>query len=333
MIEVHEFRREELVSAEPAADTNAGLWLDKYLRSDSDEAKKNLVKEITQTIKIPKAYDDFYKNWQRILAQQGIVPKTAKSLARLAVNLGAEAVLENSIALNRTYGVPYIPGSALKGLASHYAMTSLGEEWKKDSPAFKVVFGGSEEAGYVNFLDALYIPGSGRALVPDVITVHHQDYYQNGKTPPADWDSPIPIPFISISGSFLLAVSGPPDWVEAAYKILAHALRNEGIGAKTSSGYGRMEIEGLELEDEPSAEGKSSQPTEIPSGYQRGVVKTVKETFGFIQPDAGGKDIFVHFSNLSAGLKELRPRQHVIFKTEPGKKPGELRAVDVRLAE
>ena len=110
MTELLEFRRLVLQDATPVAETNAGLWLDKYLQSDSDEAKKDLVTEITQTIKLPGAYAEFYKNWEKLLNQQGVVTKKAKTLGRLAVNLGAEAVLENSIALNRTYGVPFIPG-------------------------------------------------------------------------------------------------------------------------------------------------------------------------------------------------------------------------------
>lgn len=224
--------------------TNGGLWLDKYLKDDGDEAKKNLVYE-TVNIQTSKAYRDFYMKWKEGLKSYGAVTKPAETIGRLALNLGAEAVLENSIALNRTYGTPIIPGSALKGLAAHYAkkLKSVGEE------QFNVLFGTQEGAGYLNFFDALYIPDSGR-LVPDVVTVHHQDYYQ-GKKPdylggkdasPADWDSPIPIHFVTATGRFLLAISGDDAWVTVAYKILGLALEHEGIGAKTNSGYGRMKI-------------------------------------------------------------------------------------------
>ena len=42
--------------------------------------------------------------------------------------------------------------------------------------------------------------------------------------------------------------AGP--WLRAAWRILAWALREEGVGAKTSSGYGRMALE------EPASQGE-----------------------------------------------------------------------------
>ena len=81
-----------------------------------------------------------------------------------------------------------------------------------------------------------------------MITVHHPDYYQ-GDQAPADWDNPTPVPFLSATGVYLLALAGDPQWVEAAYKILALALCEEGVGAKTSSGYGRMTIAGMVIND------------------------------------------------------------------------------------
>lgn len=329
-----QFRRQVLDGISPIKDTNAGLWLDKYLESDDVEAKGKLVKQVFDEIKISEAYKYFYKIWETSLKAHGAITKEAKTLGRLAVNLGAEAVLENSIALNRTYGVPYIPGSALKGLASNYARNSL-KGWDAKTQAYIDVFGEQENAGFVNFFDALIDPKSGLGLVPDVVTVHHQEYYQKEGVPPADWDSPIPIHFLSASGSFLIAISGPPQLLDATYKILAYALRDEGVGAKTSSGYGRMKIDGVEIEIESKTvvKKKSAQPQEIPAGYQRGVVKNVKESYAFIQPDGGGKDVFAHFNDLADEIKRLEKSQRVFFKTKAGKKIGELRAVDVRLAE
>lgn len=238
-----EFRRQVLDSIIPEESTNAGLWLDKYLLDDKEDAKKNLVKQVFDEIKISKAYEKFYQKWESELNARGIQLKEAKTLGRLAVNLGAESTLENSIALNRTYGVPYIPGSALKGLAASYARKSV-ENF--DAEIHADIFGRQESAGYVTFFDALLVPNKKLGLVPDVVTVHHQEYYQKDKDvpPPADWDSPIPIHFLSASGTFLIALSGPSkNLVDATYKILAYALRDEGIGAKTSSGYGRMQFE------------------------------------------------------------------------------------------
>jgi len=168
----------------------------------------------------------------------------------MIVGLGSESVLETSISLLRTYGVPYIPGSALKGLATNYARLRLGEDWQKDGKYYKIVFGDTDDAGYITFFDALYIPDTGhekKVLYPDVITVHHQRYYQDTNEAPTDRDNPNPVPFISATGTYLLALAAPdlqpPDrWISVTFKILEDALKTLGIGAKTSSGYGRMEF-------------------------------------------------------------------------------------------
>ena len=142
--------------------------------------------------------------------------------------------------------VPYLMGSALKGLARSFARRLEG--WAEELT--KTAFGATDEAGYVTFYDALYVPGSGynrgqgaQALHRDVLTVHHQKYYQGKSAAPADWDEPNPVPFLSATGRYLVALSGPTDWVNATFQILEIALREEGIGAKTSSGYGRMTLD------------------------------------------------------------------------------------------
>lgn len=52
---------------------------------------------------------------------------------------------------------------------------------------------------------------------------------------------------------------------------------------------------------------------------QSGTVKwfNIQKGFGFIEPETGGKDIFVHVSAVQAsGLNELREGQKVSFETE-----------------
>src|SRR6266516_6731851 len=129
-------------------------------------------------------------------------PREAEVQGRMVIGMGDESVLETSVTLHHTYGVPYIPGSALKGLAASYVRQKLGEEWQKEGEAYKTIFGETNDAGYITFFDAYYVPGSGykgQVLYPDVIAVHHQNYYQGGEKAkaPADWDSPIPVPFLS----------------------------------------------------------------------------------------------------------------------------------------
>ncbi|MBV8857230.1 MAG: type III-B CRISPR module RAMP protein Cmr6 [Acidobacteria bacterium] len=267
-------RREQLreLSLSGTEYPNAGLWLDKLMVDQSREnkvARRALVTEVA-SIPEPENYRDFFGLWERSLRERDVRCVVAKVSGRMIVGLGAEGVLEASVALHRTYGVPYIPGSALKGLAASFARHHCGEEWGKGSNFYRVIFGDTEDAGYVTFFDALYVPGSGvkdgsgaaRALWPDVMTVHHQEYYQEkpGRGdihPPADWDDPNPVPFISATGEYLIAVAAPAGcegWRDRAFEILCKALRHEGVGAKTSSGYGRLETPG-------AADGHESTPT------------------------------------------------------------------------
>jgi len=250
--------RNVFVNLDKSIANHAGLWLDKFLTTqqestnNNEQPKTRLVNEVG-TISQPEIYTKFYQRWKQTLEQISDV-QTGKATVqgRMAVGLGTESVLETSIKLHHTYGVPYIPASALKGVTASYARDYL-QGWEKTSPNYAIVFGTSaddqnneEAAGFVTFYDALYVPDSGinkQALHADVITVHHQDYYQDKNLAPADWDSTTPISFLTATGEYLIALSGPEDWVSLTFDILKEALKELGVGAKTSSGYGRMELE------------------------------------------------------------------------------------------
>jgi len=234
-------RRTSLVGIKKMDTTNAGLWLEKYITNQAEDdsgARWGLVQEVCG-IGTPPEYERWFERWRRALQDFGASLGKAKVVGRMVVGLGGESVLETSIALHHTYGVPYIPGTALKGVAARFARQYLGSEWQEGSPAYKVVFGTTEEAGYITFFDAMPFPGT-KFLYPDVIAVHHPEYYQGEGKPPADWDSPNPVPFIAAAGEYLVALAGPHAWVEKVFEILYHALRHLGVGAKTSSGYGRL---------------------------------------------------------------------------------------------
>ena len=238
-------RRECLVHVTPGPTTNASLWLDRFIKDQDSQgdSRRALVQEVA-AIQQPECYSAWFDRWKQCLEECGAQFREAEVTGRMAVGLGEDSVLETSIALHHTLGVPYIPGSALKGLASSFARQRLGDDWQAgaEDAAHAIMFGNTDSAGYVTFFDAM--PISNRSCVfPDVITVHHGAYYQTGTAPPADWDSPIPVPFLSANGKYLIAVAGPKEWVIAALAILAHALGSLGIGAKTSSGYGRLGME------------------------------------------------------------------------------------------
>mgnify|MGYP000849798928 CR=1 FL=1 len=254
------------VSAAPGS-TNPGLWFDRFLSDSEPENAQNNATLVRQTSGLgePGEYAVFFARWRAELEEKVQRHEAqvyeARVLGRLAIGLGAESVIETAITLHRTYGVPVIPGSALKGLAAAFARQRLGEAWAVGQEAYRTAFGDSTQAGYLTFFDALYVPSSGisqRPLHPDVITVHHKDYYTSREPQaPADWDNPTPVPFVTASGRFLVALAGPPAWVTAAMDILYHALSERGVGAKTSSGYGRMHLP-LSGKPDPGASGATS---------------------------------------------------------------------------
>ncbi len=238
-----------------APTAHAGLWMDRYPQNVSREDKlwkRGLVEATARKEASGEGMDyaRFYSRWRQTLDCYGARFRVAEVEGRMIVGLGAEGVLETSIALQRTYGVPYIPGSALKGLARRGA-GKLDDDWTAEHS--RVVFGNDNRdaddaaaAGYVTFFDALYVPGSsrfGRALQADVLTVHHAEYYMTDDAPPADWDDPKPVPFLSATGSYLVALYCEyEEWVAPTFALLEYALREIGVGAKTSSGYGRMTL-------------------------------------------------------------------------------------------
>lgn len=258
--------------------THAGLWLDRYLREQDEKgdnernSRRDLVREVA-SIPVPTAYNTFFQRWKVSLSSYGVKPRDmrlATVKGRMIVGLGDESVLETSVALHHTYGVPYIPGSALKGLVASYLRQQIRQQLKQRTDLtketykeayqaayapYKTIFGDTDEAGYIVFFDALYQPepgtknsaGMAQPLHPDIITVHHPRYYQNEKSAPADWDSPNPVPFLSATGSYLIVLSAPDllqgrAWIDLTFELLGQALKDLGIGAKTSSGYGRMEL-------------------------------------------------------------------------------------------
>jgi CspA family cold shock protein len=63
-----------------------------------------------------------------------------------------------------------------------------------------------------------------------------------------------------------------------------------------------------------------------------GTVKMYDENrgFGFIQPDDGGADVFVHAKAI-IGASTLQPRQTVEFESVFDRERGKYRAADVRV--
>jgi CRISPR-associated protein Cmr6 len=259
------------LSAGRARGQHPGLLLQRFLTHPADGSERwSAEKRDLLTAAIAAAgnsdvralYKSAFARWENSLPELHAA-NVLRTDARLIVGLGSESVLETGIRLHHTYGLPIIPGSALKGLAAHYChevwgQLSAGEAATVESKRFRrdrvektheyhrLLFGTTDDSGCVIFHDAWLTPDSPNPLVMDVMTPHHPKWL-DGAVSPTDFDSPIPVPFVSVAGAFRVAVSwhGPVSekaqcWTELTFDLLAEALREWGVGGKTSSGYGRL---------------------------------------------------------------------------------------------
>lgn len=246
-------RRSCLSSVHWSGECNPSLWLNKFPASldRNSPLSFNRIFEDMAKFGPSSIYKLAYQRRKKALESSALVAEGVAT-ERLAVGLGCESTLETSIALEPTYGVPIIPGSALKGVAAFFARQEL-EGWEISSEAYRQLFGasdkdGTQQAGCVVFHDAWPDPAKlSKLFQQDVINVHHPEYYQSEaervSDAPADWDSPVPIGFLTTSGTFLVAVSGESaEWNRRALQILQMALEEYGVGSKTGRGYGRLSL-------------------------------------------------------------------------------------------
>jgi|GEM_PF-579179 len=261
---------------------HAGLLLQRYLcenatgKDGNPEEKRAILQaaiNATKNEETQSLYRAAFARWTFHLPNHHKVVDLSTE-GRMIVGLGSESVLETGIRLHHTYGMPVIPGSALKGLAAHYCDHVWGERQtpKPSEDALKFrgarhedkknhreaephgeyhdfIFGNTDESGCIRFHDAWLLPDSEKEpLKFDVMTPHHVEWNNlTDPKPPTDFDSPVPVPFLSVTGTFRIAVSwhGPSNdqtqnWTELALSLVRDSLFEWGIGGKTSSGYGRF---------------------------------------------------------------------------------------------
>ncbi len=195
---------------------------------------------------------------------------------RLIVGLGGGSVYETSMTLHHVYGIPYIPGSAVKGVVRswYYTKHYLAQAEEEGKPAealalkdktFCDLFGCPAEAllssangeretyeshyekariGNILFFDAF--PVEEPQIEVDIINPHYPEDKE-----PVDSNQPVPIPFLTVAGAAFQFAAGlrpgcrlPEDrqreLLQEAGQLLREALQLRGIGAKTAVGYGYM---------------------------------------------------------------------------------------------
>jgi CRISPR type III-B/RAMP module RAMP protein Cmr6 len=233
---------------------NLGLILDKYppeTAIQKSEGKSSWLKEISASSHVDiRLVESVYRRWLNILAARQASSFTAITDWRMVVGLGGESVLETDLTLHHLYGIPYIPGSALKGLTRGYVVGEVfpSKDIEQDNEIVKQVFGSQEHAGTVVFFDAMPVgPKIGFAL--DIMNSHYPNYYGEKKLPTND-QNPNPVTFLTVTDTtfvFALAPRRPRNEqdlkdVELAKGWLQTALGKYGVGGKTSAGYGFFRI-------------------------------------------------------------------------------------------
>ncbi|MGM0576866.1 MAG: type III-B CRISPR module RAMP protein Cmr6 [Myxococcota bacterium] len=196
-----------------------------------------------------------------------------------------QLVTDVGLLLHHTYGVPFLPGSALKGICRARAARMFGQEdpqlvvdlfgKQPPDPDDEDSSGGAgasqedqDQAGVFDFYDALWVPEpppeglqvpreGWSPLALDIVNPHHPSYYErrpgargNDIAAPDGTDDPRPVQTLSIAPGtrFRIVIEAwmgegralAPwlDWL--VDDVLLLALDEDGIGAKTTAGYGRL---------------------------------------------------------------------------------------------
>ncbi len=250
------------IAPEKSKESNAGLWYDKYCdqwqvdrksiwtlgAKDNANPKLKWIKKVTENRvgedNLLAEACERQKTMVESTSAPG--PLVIRTQWHFVSGLGRQHPIENGFTWHHSLGVPYLPGSSIKGMVRNWA-----SQWEGAEPEdIKRIFGPRNPkstettvAGSVIFLDAL--PTEPVLLKADVMTPHYSEYYTERK-PPADWISPVPIPFLVVAKNQPFQFALMPRYEnEQSQKDLGlvqawlkDALENIGAGAKTASGYG-----------------------------------------------------------------------------------------------
>ncbi len=195
----------------------------------------------------------------------------------LIIGLGGGSVYETGITLHHVYGFPYIPASSLKGALRSYLIKQYFDN--NEGLAFKNqvmcdIFGcpkeinankqtyptyyKEEKQGKIIFFDAMPKQSPAEKIKLDIMNPHYSNYYGQNQAPD-DLQNPVPIFFLRVMNIPFQVIVGlqrgvvnekaenftdkqkqDKDLLTLTAELLAEALENHGIGAKTALGYGYM---------------------------------------------------------------------------------------------
>jgi len=259
-------------------DASPGMRFGMYLKCwtpgqyQADKNKRDALREACNIGAAGKALDAWLARQQALagplLAAGRLARFEATAVAPFATGLGNEHPTENGFAFLWPYGLPYLPGSGVKGVLRAAAREL---DWPDDERV--ALFGsdppgddnGDLQRGALSFWDVLPKIEGDRLMV-DVMTPHQTHYYQPraggarrddkntaGSSNPHDSGAPNPIYFLTVPprSRFVFHVACDLErlpqplrdggrWRERLAAAFEHAFEWLGFGAKTAVGYGAM---------------------------------------------------------------------------------------------
>ncbi len=249
MLPLHAGMQERPVTESP----NAGLLFDKYLDKwhfvngtepgPTSKEKSDFYASAASSItpyssNLAKAYIERRRRLLYVLKGRAVSASTGW---RLVSGLGSAHPLEAGFIWHRTLGVPYLPGSSVKGM-----MRAWLTHWIRDAEKADTLFGDSGDTGMGRLIVFDAIPMDKVILEVDIMNPHYGDYYKDPeRNPPADYGLPNPVSFLAVAAGerfeFALAPASERCTDEDLYngiELLKQALSTIGCGGKTAVGYG-----------------------------------------------------------------------------------------------
>lgn len=213
--------------------------------------------------------------------------------SQFVTGLGNAHPLENGFLWHPTLGMPYLPGSAVKGLVR--ALVEIAYEGSDKGALLKRWFGTEEKGdvaehcGQFIFMDAL--PVAPCDLHVEVMTPHMGQWYAKGgskplaaEAQPGDWHSPIPVQYLVARNLSLQFIILPRNAdaaleLESVWSALESALDWLGAGAKTAIGFGRF------LPDEKEEKALQKRASELNAALQESSARANASEHGLLVLD------------------------------------------------
>lgn len=225
------------------------------LTQKRDEAKRALLKDLVKKVnnlypEVLPLIKSFLDSLESALKQHyeermgGAVYKVrARTLSRLIVhskNDTSALLFEYGTLLHPIFGVPYIPASSLKGALRSYLESIISPDLPPSS--IEEIFGSTSNSALIVFTDGYPTKEGekGRVLEPEVTTPIYRESAREDKASPV----PVIYPAVARGVEFTFLVAVKKEAVKYFDKIKGSVttMLFEGVGAKTTLGYGMLEV-------------------------------------------------------------------------------------------